>query len=206
MVGDLANLNIDYMKEKYMSKKPVKLHLGCFQKKIHGYVNVDIREDVDPDVVDDITTLGKFKNNSADVIYACHVLEHTTRDDSKKVMKRWFEVLKPGGLLRVSVPDMEAVFEYYMVHKDLDLMGAFLYGSQRHEFDFHYMGWDEATLTRDLKKIGFKNMGRYDWRETDHFFIDDFSQAYLPKISYDTRRIEGNIEGKLMSLNMEAIK
>lgn len=184
----------------------VKLHLGCFHKKIHGYTNVDIREDVFPDVVDDICTLKKFKNESVDEIYACHVLEHTSRDDSKKVLKRWFDVLKPGGVLRISVPDLQAVCEYYICYKNLDILQALLYGSQKHQYDFHYTGWDESTLTRDLMEVNFKNIKRYDWRLTEHFYIDDYSQCYLPKFSYNTRRITGEVDGKLMSLNMEATK
>lgn len=189
---------------KHMNK--TKLHLGCFHKKIHGYINVDIREDVNPDIVDDICVLNKFKTESVDEIYSCHVLEHTNRSDSKKVIKRWYDVLKPGGLLRVSVPDLQATFEHYICYKDLDVLQALLYGSQKHPYDFHYMGWDEITLTRDLSNVGFKNIKRYDWRDTEHFFIDDYSQCYLPSLTYNTRRPDGKIEGKLMSLNMEAIK
>lgn len=188
-----------------MSNK-IKLHLGCFHKKIHGFTNIDIREDVEPDLVDNVFELNKAEDNSVDLIYVCHVLEHATRDESKKALKRWHEVLKPGGILRVAVPDLEACFEYYMATKDLDILQSMLYGSQKHPYDFHYMGWDEKTLTRDLKNAGFSSVNRYDWRETDHFYIDDYSQCYLPKISYATRRIEGKIEGKLVSLNLEAIK
>lgn len=189
-----------------MNKKLIKLHLGCFQKKIHGFVNIDIREDVEPDIVDDVFKLEKIEPNSVDLIYVCHVLEHATREESKKALKRWCEVLKPGGILRVAVPDLEATFEYYMATKDLDILQALLYGSQRHPYDFHYMGWDEKTLRRDFLNAGFSSSRRYDWRETEHFYIDDYSQCYLPKMSYTTRRLSGTMDGKLVSLNMEATK
>ena len=183
-----------------------KLHLGCFQKKIHGFINIDIREDVEPDVVDDVFKLEKFEENSVDLIYVCHVLEHANRAESKRAMKRWCEILKPGGILRVAVPDLEACFEYYMATKDFDILNALLYGSQRHPYDFHYTGWDETTLRRDLIEAGFKKAWRYDWRDTEHFYIDDYSQCYLPKMSYTTRRKNGEMDGKLVSLNMEAEK
>jgi predicted SAM-dependent methyltransferase len=80
------------------TKIPVKLHLGCFQKKIHGYINVDIRSDVKPDVIDDVFTLKKFKNNSVDVIYCCHVLEHASDKEAEQALKRWFELLKKEEL------------------------------------------------------------------------------------------------------------
>ena len=47
----------------------MKLNLGCFNKKLPGFVNVDIREDVNPDVVDNCFTLEKFDNDSVDLIY-----------------------------------------------------------------------------------------------------------------------------------------
>lgn len=186
--------------------KPAKLHLGCFKKKIHGFINVDIREDVEPDVVDDILTLTKFGSDSADLIYACHVLEHTSREGSMKALARWFEVLKVGGTLRISVPDIKASCEYYLENGDLRVLQAMFYGSQKHPYDFHYNGWDQKTLTEDLEKIGFKNVRLYDWRNTEHFFVDDYSQCYLPKMSYSTRRPDGVIDGKLVSLNVEADK
>ena len=54
----------------------MKLNLGCFNKQLPGFVNVDIREDVKPDVVDSAFTLKKFENNSVEVVYASHMLEH----------------------------------------------------------------------------------------------------------------------------------
>ena len=88
----------------------MKLHLGCGTKIIDGYVNVDIRQELNCDIVDDIKTLTTFQNNVAEEIYACHVLEHFSRHEYKEVLTRWFEVLKKGGILKISVPNLEKVF------------------------------------------------------------------------------------------------
>jgi len=184
----------------------MKLHLGCYEKKIHGFINVDIREEVNPDVIDDVFELTNFKEESADLIYVCHVLEHASYEEADKAFKRWFKILKKGGVLRIAVPDMQSVFEHYIFHKDLDTLRAFIYGSQKHDYDFHKCGWDETSLTNKLSEIGFLKVEKYDWRKTEHFFIDDYSQCYLPEISYKTRRSNDIIKGKLMSLNIEATK
>jgi len=105
----------------------MKLHLGCFYKKIHGFTNVDIREDVNPDLIDDVFKLEKVENESVDLIYACHVLEHAKKQESKDAIKRWHEVLKKGGILRVSVPDLQSVCEHYICHKDLKVLESLLY-------------------------------------------------------------------------------
>jgi predicted SAM-dependent methyltransferase len=57
--------------------------------------------------------LSKFEKNSAEEIYACHVLEHFNRFEYKEVLGRWFEILKPNGVLKLSVPDIGAVVNQY---------------------------------------------------------------------------------------------
>ena len=176
----------------------MKLNLGCYDRKIDGFINVDIREDVEPDVPDDVFKLEKFEKNSADLIYACHILEHADYKESETALNRWFDVLKKGGILRLAVPDMEAHFAHYYYHKDLRLLHSTFWGSQRHEYDYHKNGWDFKKLEEDLTAAGFSVVKKYDWRKTEHFYIDDYSQTYYPHMD--------RINGKLMSLNVEATK
>lgn len=176
----------------------MKLNLGCFDKKIYGFTNVDIRPEVKPDLVDDVFKLVTINDNSVDLIYCCHTLEHATRAESFKALERWYQVLKPDGILRLSVPDLEAVCAAYFYFKDLRLMQNMLYGSQKHDYDFHYTGWDFKTMQEDLEAVGFINVRRWDWRTTPpHSYTDDYSQAYIPHMDKN---------GKLMSLNVEANK
>ena len=93
-----------------------KLHLGCGNIRLKDFCNVDILSTHAVDVVSDISTLNNFNDNSIDLIYACHVLEHFSHDESIKVLKRWFEVLKPGGELRISVPDIDRIVKIYSKH------------------------------------------------------------------------------------------
>ncbi len=181
-----------------MKERPVKLNLGCYDRKIHGFVNIDIREDVLPDLIDDVFKLEKIKDGSVDLIYACHVLEHADYRDSERALQRWFSVLKPGGTLRLAVPDMEAHFAHYYYHRDLRALHSTFWGSQRHPYDYHKNGWDFKKLKEDLEKVGFRSIQKYDWRETEHFYVDDYSQTYYPHMDKEN--------GKLMSLNVEAKK
>ena len=176
----------------------MKLHLGCFDKKIPKFVNIDIRNDVNPDVVDNIFTLSKFKDNSADLIYACHCLEHLDHKNSLLALQRWYEILKVNGIVRIAVPNMERIFSHYMYYHDLTYTYSALWGSQRHEHDYHKHGWDFNTLKEDLENAGFKDVRYYDWRKTEHSDIDDYSQAYHPHMDKEN--------GMLMSLNIEATK
>jgi predicted SAM-dependent methyltransferase len=178
-----------------MSKK---IHLGCGEKKIEGFLNVDIRPELNPDIIDDISKLNKIENSSVNLIYACHVLEHFGRHEYKNVLKRWYEILSDGGTLRISVPDFEKVVEYYNKHKNLKSLLGFLYGGQNYPENFHFCTFDFLTLESVLKEIGFSHVKTYDWRKTEHSFIDDYSQAYIPHMDKEN--------GMLMSLNIEAIK
>ena len=63
----------------------MKLNIGCFNKKIHGFINVDILEEFKPDVIDDVKLLKKFQNNTIDLIYASHLLEHFYRYETIEV-------------------------------------------------------------------------------------------------------------------------
>jgi len=69
-----------------MTVKPTKLHLGCGDKKIHGWTNVDLRKEVNPDMVRDITKINETYTNTVDIIYACHVLEHFHKSQTAKIL------------------------------------------------------------------------------------------------------------------------
>lgn len=178
--------------------KKIKLHLGCGEKYINGFINIDVRPLNTVDLVEDIKTLNSFSKNSVDLIYASHVLEHFGRLEYMSILKNWYDVLKPSGVLRLCVPDFEKVVEHYNEYKNIEILRGFLYGGQNYEQNYHYCAWDFKSLEKDLKLIGFNNIKKYDWRDTEHSHIDDFSQSYLPHMDKS--------KGKLMSLNIEALK
>jgi predicted SAM-dependent methyltransferase len=139
------------------------------------------------------------RDGSVSLIYASHVLEHFGRYAYQDVLKEWFRVLAPGGILRLSVPDFAACAAIYYESGLVDglsgLVGLVV-GGQRNEYDFHKMVFDEAFLRRELAAIGFREVRRWDWRATEHAHIDDYSQAYIPHLDKQG--------GRLMSLNLEA--
>jgi predicted SAM-dependent methyltransferase len=175
----------------------LKLHLGCGTKHIKGYTNIDIRYLPKVDEVNNIKFLRNYKENTVDTIYACHVLEHFSRWDYENVLRRWYEILKPGGILRVAVPNFESVCEYYNITKNLQNVMGILYGGQDYNENFHYVIFDTNTLSSSLQKIGFKNIKKYNWQETEHSEVDDYSKAYIPHMDQT---------GLLMSLNIECQK
>ena len=189
--------------------KEIKLNLGCYDRPIPGYLGVDCRPEVNPDIVDDIFTLENIENDSVSVIYCSHALEHCKRDKIIPALIRWHQVLKPGGILRVAVPDFEALTRRYLYTGDIKEVLHSVLGSAKHPFDFHYHLFDFKYLKELLEGMGFRDVKRYNWWETEHSHCDDFSHAYLPSDQPDIalshqRVIKG--KGILVSLNVEAVK
>ena len=178
----------------------MKLHLGCGPRYIPGFVHVDAQAAPHVDIVGPVERL-PMGDNSVSLIYASHVLEHFGRFEYKAVLKEWFRVLKPGGILRLAVPDFAACAAIYYesgLADGLSGLVGLIVGGQRNEHDFHKMIFDEEFLRRELLDTGFREVRRWDWRTTEHAGIDDFSQAYIPHLEKE--------KGKLMSLNIEAVK
>jgi len=179
-------------------KKEVKLHIGCGERYIPGFIHIDARKLPHVDYVTPAHKLDMFKDGSVDLIYACHILDHLGRNDVDIVLKEWYRVLVQGGILRLAVSDFEKLVEVYQKKRDLKLLLGPLLGRQDYPENTHFMIFDYAYLSEVLTAAGFKNIRRYDWRQTVHKDYDDLSQAYIPHMDKE--------HGILISLNVEAEK
>ena len=187
----------------------MKLHLGCGNRHIPGFVNIDIQKSGVVDVVSDVMKL-PYEENSIDLIYSCSMLEHFGRNNKLTffrntswidVIEYWYKLLKPGGELYVSVPDFEAICLEYLKNKNIvDIMGIAI-GGQKNEEDLHGMLFDFDILYDGLKLVGFSSICRYNWKDFEPFSnkdYDDFSAAYLPHMDFEN--------GRLMMLNIKGVK
>ncbi len=175
----------------------VKLHLGCGKRFIPGYVHVDAVDFPHVQVKHAVDHLDMIGPGEAEVVYACHVLEHFMPAEVHRVLLEWKRVLVPGGTLRLAVPDFNALVTLYNGTGDLSLVRGPLFGRQDYLYNFHYGVFDFVTLERELRGAGFTNVRRYDRWATEHADVDDFSAAYYPHMDRD---------GLLLSLNVEATK
>jgi SAM-dependent methyltransferase len=58
-----------------------------------------------------------FKPNTVAVVYASHMLEHLHRVDARRFLEDVNRSLKPGGIVRVVVPDLAAIVGWYLEHR-----------------------------------------------------------------------------------------
>lgn len=187
----------------------MKLHLGCWHRYIPGFIHIDLCDMEHIDYQTNIDDLSMFEDSSVSLIYASHCLQYFTYNDAIKVLKEWNRVLKKGGILRISVPDLQKLIQVYSKTNDIKTIFGPLYGhmqikisskesSLTDKFLYHKAIYDLQSITTLLKKLNFKNIDCYDWRETIHKDYDDHSQAYFPHMD--------KVNGILISLNLEATK
>lgn len=170
----------------------MRLNLGCNNRIRPGYINVDRDQYPGVDVVGDVFKLDKVEDNSVDEIYASHILEHAPHPRTLEVLKEWCRVLKPGGMLKVAVPDFKRAVEIYLKCGMQDWIRNFLWGDQGYEGAFHYTGFDEGSLTKLLKEAGFGEVSR----------VDQLPGCQELECSNNI----SNIDGKRVSLNLVAVK
>ena len=178
----------------------IKLHLGCGWRDFgDDWVHVD-GGDYDHLDHDDITKL-PYEDESVDLIYASHVLEYFDREEVLPVLQEWKRVLKSGGVLRIAVPNFEAMAIMYVESRySLAKFLGPLYGKMNmgDKAIYHKTTYDFDDLSEMLKSVGVNSVKRYDWRKTEHSDLDDHSQAYIPHMDKET--------GVLISLNIEGVK
>jgi predicted SAM-dependent methyltransferase len=91
-----------------------KLNLGCGERHAKGWINLDFNSN-HPDVTaHNLLRPLPFADDSFDVVYSSHVLEHFAKNEGERLVKECFRVLKPGGILRLVVPDLEQTCREYL--------------------------------------------------------------------------------------------
>ena len=172
----------------------VLIHLGCGEQNAPGWINVDAQPFPHVHFVGGVEKLPMFADNSADLIYACHVLEHISYQRYPEILKEWRRVLKPGGILRIAVPDFDKLLAIYRAEGDtLDLVLPPMMGAQDCEHGFHRGAFNEKYLGNLCLVAGFKTTRLWNPKTASEYPFDDWAK----KLAH----------GKYpVSLNLEAIK
>jgi len=129
----------------------MRLNLGCGDDIRKGFINLDIRSLKDMSVCDVSNDKEMKRYRGADEILALDILEHFPREEARRVLKMWIELLRPGGMITIRCPDFRHVMTLPQSDERTELL---LYGGQDYPENFHKCGFTVATLTKLLEDNG----------------------------------------------------
>jgi predicted SAM-dependent methyltransferase len=170
---------------------PLRLHLGGREAR-PGWSIFNIQPGPGVDFVGDCADLSRFPDGSAAEVYASHVYEHLSYRQLPAALAHVHRVLRPGGLLRLSVPDLDTLCTMFL-DRGLPLLDRFevqrmMYGGQVDPDDYHRCGLNFELLASLLSDTGFRHV-----RRVESFNLFDDTSAY-------------RFCGRLISLNVQALK
>ena len=158
----------------------VRLNWGCGLKPAQGWINSDIRPIEGVDLQGDIRDGLPLMDRSIDYAVSIHVLQDLAWPDIPIALKELQRVLKPRGVLRLALPDLERAIDayrrgdadyFYIPNCDAASLGGKLisqiiwYGSVRTPFTFDYA---EELLTG----AGFHRVARCSFGQTHSRYAD----------------------------------
>jgi predicted SAM-dependent methyltransferase len=155
------------------------LHLGCGEHILPGFLNTDCFGNSKAQLGVDLRFPLPFADVSWKGIYAHHVWEHIPFDSCCALARECRRVLKPGGVVRIVVPDAEKFVRAYSregdarremfgwyphwhmkeqnIHTPMQMLN---YVFRDNRFNRHEYAWDFETLERVLREAGFARVER----------------------------------------------
>lgn len=172
--------------------KTRKLNLGCWPYLMDSWLNTDLygNETVVPL---DLTKKFPIKTSSFHYIFLEHTIEHFTLAQAKEILKECYRILKPGGIVRLSTPDLLFLIELYQQNKS--------------PIQKKYINWSSKTFPNELNTISDTMVINNFVRAWGHQFIYDFKtiKKLLETIGFtNTKRFKPGKSDDLNLANLES--
>lgn len=133
-----------------VTTEELKLNIGAGVVDIPGFTPIDRKRGTEA------YPLPQYADGSVAEIRASHILEHFPFCEVPNVLKEWVRVLKPGGLIRIAVPDIAKI-------KADDPKAAFyLMGGQTDDNDYHRSAFTEASLRDGMARAGLVDIQAWE--------------------------------------------
>jgi predicted SAM-dependent methyltransferase len=144
-----------------------RLHLGCGERYLDGYVNVDyppsehtVQVTSPADELADITRL-EYDPGSIAEIRLHHVFEHFDRPTALRLLVDWHEWLADGGRLTIETPDFDRsvrAFTRRVGRGDPGTILRHVFGSHEADWAVHWDGWYADRYKRTLTALGYGSL------------------------------------------------
>ena len=135
----------------------MKLNIGAGTIEIEGFTPVDRNVGLEAYPL-------AYEDNSVDEIRASHILEHVPATLTQSVLRDWVRVLKPGGKIRIAVPDFDKIAGELRDHPQ---RFAYLMGAQKDENDYHKSVWTDWKLREQMTNAGLQTIRPWVSENTD---------------------------------------
>jgi len=173
----------------------VFLNLGCGATNHPRFINIDGFPHPHVHLVQRVDRLPSFPDGSVDLIYASHCLEHFRYREIPGVLREWVRVLRPGGTLRLSVPDYDKLAAICTDTGDPDDIVEQLMGGQDNRYNYHYAVFNRRNLAKYLTQAGCVEIREWTPGTDELTTFDDFS-VWHKKIGDREYPISLNIEAR----------
>jgi SAM-dependent methyltransferase len=177
----------------------LRLHLGCGTIDAPGFVNVDLLDAPHVHLQRPLDDLSTLPDDSVDFVYACHCLEHFGYRHTRMVLQEWVRVLRPAGILRLSVPDFAVLASAYAAGSPLREIEGPLLGGQDYRLNFHGAVFDETLLRELMMGVGLIDVRRWEPATADHHDFTDESTSVLRR-GAEQIPLSLNLEGRKAAL------
>lgn len=148
---------------------PIRLNIGAGGSNLPGFIPIDIQTGADAS--------GKlpYETGSVDEVYASHVLEHIHHSKTVPTIEEWCRVLKPGGRIRIAIPNFDAVLTN--AKNDPEKFGsgylsAWLHGSDDVDHDRHQAFILKDDLVTMLRMCGIEDIGPWEGEYGDNAHLN----------------------------------
>jgi len=107
-----------------------------------------------------------LNENTVDFIYSSHFFEHLFRDDAAALLKSCAQALKPGGIIRISIPDLAYAVSLYDLGRKAEMLDDYFFveGKGSYLARHKYM-YDFELIKEALEKAGFSNVMRCEYQQ-----------------------------------------
>lgn len=108
----------------------------------------------------------RFPDDTFEAVYASHLLEHLEPEVAERCLQEIRRVLRPGGVLRLAVPDLdEVVAGYDPADPDGFLAGLYdAHSGRRSRTSLHRWMYNDKSLETLLRRVGFDDVQRCEFR------------------------------------------
>ena len=154
-------------------RKYDRLHLGSGERILDGWANIDISGL--RTITWDLRKPLPLAKGQVRFVYTEHFVEHIEREDAVRLLSRVRNAMAPGGVLRISTPDLAKLVADYQAGRVIKMEHGGWFPAtpcrminEGMRYWGHVFVYDEPELVGLLKECGFSDIRRVIWGESDH--------------------------------------